>query len=129
MGEFKNVIKNIERMCSKCYPSKCRTDECQLYNENLCYSQSFSHIHSIDSDKLEETVTKWAEEHPEPVYPTWGEWLIEIGVAKRVPIGEPWPVEMPDGSMPEPTYEIVVNKNKLIPQYVIENLRIKPKER
>lgn len=129
MSEFKNVIKDIERMCGECYPNKCSTDECQLYKDDLCYPPLFARIHNIDSNKLEEKVKKWAEEHPEPVYPTWGEWLIEMGVAMRVPIGDPWPVEMPDGSMLEPAYEIVIDKNEPIPEYIIKNLQIKPKER
>ena len=25
---------------------------------------------------------QWAAEHPDPVYPTWGEWLVKMGVAE-----------------------------------------------
>ena len=29
---------------------------------------------------IEKNVMQWAAEHPEPVYPTWGEWLNTYGV-------------------------------------------------
>ena len=28
---------------------------------------------------IEKNVMQWAAEHPEPVYPTWGEWFVEHG--------------------------------------------------
>lgn len=31
---------------------------------------------------VEREVSAWAAENPEPVYPTWGEWLIKQGVLK-----------------------------------------------
>lgn len=32
---------------------------------------------------IEKNVMQWAAEHPEPVYPTWEEWLITQGVIKE----------------------------------------------
>lgn len=29
--------------------------------------------------EFEQRVMQWAAEHPEPVYPTWGEWFAEQG--------------------------------------------------
>ena len=33
----------------------------------------------MDYAHVESVVTKWAAEHPEPVYPTWLEWLQSLG--------------------------------------------------
>ena len=38
---------------------------------------------------IEKEVMSWAAEHPEPVYPTWFEWLEEQGVAGAIN-GEPY---------------------------------------
>ena len=32
---------------------------------------------------IEKNVMQWAAEHPEPVYPTWYEWLTSIGAVTR----------------------------------------------
>ena len=63
MAEFQIVAKEIERLC-KAYQDKCRTDECPLYLEDLCYAQAMSHIHDYEANNLENTVMLWAEEHP-----------------------------------------------------------------
>lgn len=31
---------------------------------------------------VEPIIQKWAEENPEPQYPTWGEWLLQQGVIR-----------------------------------------------
>ena len=36
----------------------------------------------VDYADVEKNVTAWAAEHPEPVYPTWGEWLESFGVVE-----------------------------------------------
>jgi len=36
-----------------------------------------------DYDGIEQIVMTWAAANPEPVYPTWAEWLIEMGVLER----------------------------------------------
>ena len=35
-----------------------------------------------DYSIVEREVSAWAAENPEPVYPTWGEWLIKQGILK-----------------------------------------------
>jgi len=35
---------------------------------------------NADWDGVEAAIAAWAAEHPEPVYPTWAEWLTSIGV-------------------------------------------------
>ena len=36
-----------------------------------------------DAESIAREVEKWAAEHPEPVYPTWYEWLTSIGAVMR----------------------------------------------
>ena len=78
MAEFQVVAKELERMCNTYHAAsgKCGTDECPLYCEDLCYALSMVHVHGDDAGNLEKAVMLWAAEHPEPVYPTWREWLL-----------------------------------------------------
>lgn len=32
-------------------------------------------MYDFDYDKMEQEALQWEADHPEPVYPTWGEWL------------------------------------------------------
>ena len=81
MAEFQEVAKELERMCNMYHAArKCGTDDCPVYYEDLCYAQVMVHVHGDDACNLEEVVMSWAEKHPKPVYPTWVEWLREIGI-------------------------------------------------
>ena len=71
MAEFLEVWRNHRRMC-EAYED---CGKCPLWT--ICIRDIF------DYDKLQEVeriVMSWAEEHPEPVYPTWEEWLLDNGV-------------------------------------------------
>lgn len=35
-----------------------------------------------EPDAVEHEVEAWAKDNPEPRYPTWGEWLCEVGVSR-----------------------------------------------
>lgn len=35
-----------------------------------------------DPEAVEREVVAWAKDNPEPRYPTWGEWLCEMGVSR-----------------------------------------------
>lgn len=39
-----------------------------------------SDIGDYELQEAETIITTWAAEHPEPVYPTWREWLIKLGI-------------------------------------------------
>ena len=71
MAEFRDVMKQWRRMCAN---TPCK--KCEIYE----FCEGFP---SLDSDRIEEIVTRWAEAHPEPVYPTWWEWLFSIGAVTR----------------------------------------------
>ena len=77
MAEYAEVIKQFKRMCKSVTPAKCTRGECPMGCENIgqCRKVAFEH-----PAKFEEQVMSWAAEHPEPVCPTWHEWLDSIGV-------------------------------------------------
>lgn len=72
MAEFQEVMRQWVRARKA---TKCRGEE----NDMLA-------VYPLEAydDKLiagiEERVMAWAAEHPEPVYPTWAEYLVSIGV-------------------------------------------------
>lgn len=71
------------------------------------------------SQKMEELVMSWAAEHPEPVYPTWYEWLEDVGIVYKVK------------SEYSQIYDIVLSTPKLfepIPADTAQKLGIEPKE-
>lgn len=41
------------------------------------------HLRLVEApEDVERRVLEWAKENPEPQYPTWGEWLCEVGVSR-----------------------------------------------
>lgn len=75
MAEFSEVMKQLARMTNACN-GKC--DECPLDDSVLCTGPWCSgNMEGIA--EAERIIMQWAEEHPDPVYPTWGEWFVEHG--------------------------------------------------
>ena len=68
-------------------------------------------------DEIESLVMSWAEEHPEPVYPTWREWLIEQGVIQMVES------ERHDFLIPS----MMLSVDEPIPADIAQKLGIEPK--
>lgn len=79
MSDFVQTMKDWKRMCSAM--EKLRPDDscngCMLegYSCPAIYEDDY-----IDYDDVEKQVTKWAAEHPEPVYPSVYEWLVSMGL-------------------------------------------------
>lgn len=78
MADFVQTMKDWRRMC-KSY-TQCGACPLYKYDPGKC-GRAVEHTEQL-LDKLnysivEDTVNKWAAEHPEPVYPTWGTWLAE----------------------------------------------------
>ena len=63
---------------------------------------------------IEKEVMAWAAEHPAPVYPTWGEWLMSIGVI--------------NGVHPHGAIDALGNLKQPIPADIAQKLGIEPKE-
>lgn len=130
MAEYTGIMRQQKRMCKYYETIVGSCEGCPIHEEEIAYIcvEAPCAIDIEDVDKAEKLIGTWAEKHPEPVYPTWEEWLIEIGVTKPVIIGEPWPVELPGGSMIEPAYKLVADTRKRIPAEIAEKLGIKPLE-
>lgn len=79
MAEFKEVMKQWRRMCEK------NRIDCMMFCP-ICANPTCGELaEATDEDirKAEDKVMLWAAEHPEPVYPTWWEWLFSIGAVTR----------------------------------------------
>ena len=117
MAEFQETVKHWRRMCRKMgnpYDNlKC--EDCPLNEERICTFE-ISDIQDDELTVIEEKVTQWAAEHPEPVYPTWLAWLASISVIPyTVPLDE----------------AVMVNKIgllKQIPADIAQKLGLEPKE-
>ena len=82
MSDFVKTMKDWRRMCVA--RSKLRGDQacygCRL--EDFGCLAIYEDKDDKDYSIVEREVSAWAAEHPEPIYPTWGDWLIKQGVLK-----------------------------------------------
>lgn len=88
MAEYTEVIKQFKRMCESTTGFKCSRGECPVMGyafgcENISQCRKIALEHP---NEFEEKVMSWAAEHPEPVYPTWAEWLESMHVITVTPI-------------------------------------------
>lgn len=40
-------------------------------------------VHSFEIEWAEKVIKEWLEDHPEPKYPSWFEWLQSVGVIPK----------------------------------------------
>lgn len=79
--DFKEGIRQWSRMCKTYVEIGEKNREgcafyCPLATNGIC-----GELMEEDEEEIEKGVAiieKWASENPEPVYPTWGEWLTEL---------------------------------------------------
>ena len=114
MAEYNEVIKQFKRMCKSVTPMKCTRGECPMGCENIgqCRKVAFER-----PAKFEEQVMTWAAENPEPVYPTWAEWLESKHVITVTQIDDYTKKVLPAFYMFSP-----------IPADIAQKLGIEPKE-
>lgn len=115
MAEFQEVMRQFGRICTSNF-GEC--DICDL--RPFCPSKTFPDKYEKSGrvEWLEKKVLAWAAEHPEPVYPTWGDWLAEMKLVS-------W---QNDGNG---TYSVMVPTFKMcteIPADIAQRLGIEPKE-
>ena len=117
MAEFVQTMKDWKRMCNAmgqedeytaCDKCDLRDFDCPAIYEKECNSADWKHV--------ERVVAKWAAEHPEPQYPTWGEYLASIGVMKP--------------AQPDKAYEVWFTQlySTNIPADLAQKLGLQPKE-
>ena len=79
MADFVQTMKDWRRMCmamEKLRPNDaCAGCRLEGYGCPAIYENN-SHV---DFRDVEKQVSEWAEAHPDPVYPTWLEWLMNKG--------------------------------------------------
>lgn len=73
MAEFQEVMKQWRRFCK----SHSNCGECEFDGKGICGE---AHLSDVPYSDMELRIMSWAAEHPEPVYPTWVEWLHENGI-------------------------------------------------
>ena len=114
VAEFVQIMKDWRRMC-KAYTtddeSCCNGCPALDFQESGC-GAIFEMEDSTDWQRYADTIMSWAAEHPEPVYPTWAEWLKIQGI-----IGI-------DNSRPYVSQRAYDN----IPADIAQKLGIEPKE-
>ena len=127
MAEFVQTMKDWRRMC-KAFT----TDD-----DSCCYGCPVVDLHehgceaifemedSTDWERYEGQIREWAAEHPEPVYPTWGEWLIKIGGAVKKLYAQQYHYE---AAQPTQLIEVVEVLDEPIPADIAEKLGIEQKE-
>ena len=114
MAEFVQTIKDWGRMCL----SDKSCGDCPMMDADgrahiLC---SEGGIQIAVPEIQEAVIEKWAAEHPEPVYPTWYQWLANMNVV---------PIELP----PEQAVVVTdIGLLKNIPADIADRLGIEPKE-
>lgn len=117
MAEFQDVMRQWVR-ARKATASSCEENVLSVYPLE-------TYDDALIAD-IERNVMQWAADHPEAVYPTWGEWLISVGAARKIPTGIPF--ELLDGRIVDSPWETVVDVNTPIPADTAQKLGIKPKE-
>lgn len=124
MAEFLEVHRQFDRMCRYYQRKRECPMACPMIGVNIseCRKIAFE-----EPDVTEKTVMSWAAEHPEPVYPTWLEYLARYCGAPRkidlVPVGF---AEEVHGVLPE-TYIHWLMTHR-IPADTAQKLGLQPKE-
>ena len=122
MADFVQMMKDWKRMCNAmgqedeytaCAKCDLRDFGCPAIYEKECDSADWKHVENV--------VAKWVAEHPEPVYPSWGEWLEKQGIVKLVNSDR----YEEDGRK---VYMLLENIDNQIPADIAQKLEIEPKE-
>lgn len=77
MAEFQDVMKQFDRMCWYYQRKRECPMGCPMNGVNISQCRKVAFEEPIVTEK---TVMAWAAEHPEPKYPTWLEWLHDLGL-------------------------------------------------
>ena len=128
MFEFAEVMRQWKRMCMAMDDREkagegYACDLCPLLGCGAVYEMSQNHDWGEDA----EYVMSWAKEHPEPVYPTWREYLQEQGVLDVEYIPAASSTTSTSKSYVQ-TVKTLAPFYRSIPADIAEKLGIEPKE-
>ena len=114
MADFVQTMRDWRRMC-KAMGQDDEYNACQQCELEYCGCPAIydKECDGADWGLVENLVTAWAKENPEPVYPTWWSWLINEGVIEK-------------GSTYTGAFDQL--KTKSIPADIAEKLGVEPKE-
>ena len=113
--EFVQIMKDWRRMCKAQNDTICgECSSCPMGDDGKsCMAVYENEFDAVDFAHIEQTVMSWAAEHTEPVYPTWGEYLCNIGLIHDCTESE------------DAIYRLF---NNIIPADIAQKLGIEPKE-
>ena len=124
--EIYDFLKSWKRMCNSMTEMN-GCEDCQIVRNTHGARCGDMPCEMQDVESIAREVEKWAAEHPEPVYPTWREWLIKLGIISFEP-------DFHSLLHPEPTtvtnaVKAYLNKegSKPIPADIAEKLGLKPR--
>ena len=119
MAEFQEVMNHWRRMC-KAQDDGSNRDVCATCPLKPGCSAIYEDD-DMDYVHVEQVVMKWAAEHPEPIYPTWEEYLISKGLLM--------PYWNEQGTAP---YDMYIYAERAlanpIPADIAQKLGVEPKE-
>ena len=127
MTDFVQTMMDWRRMCKTYTVEGHECEGCPLVDiaEYACgaiFEAEFADV--VDWAELERRLDKWAAEHPEPVYPTWIDWLYENGLVLK-PSG--WDMSLL--GIPFELKCVTTEKaEQEIPADIAQKLGLKPKE-
>lgn len=111
MAEFREVMKQWKRFCK----SHNHCGECEFDGKGICGE---AHLSDVPYADIELRIMAWAAEHPEPVYPTWRDALLECGLLYKK-------ADNTGGAEIVPNWPEMA---KPIPADIAQKLGIEPKE-
>ena len=125
MAEFAEVMKQARRLCEM---EECR--KCPLYNfdagDCMMSLNDYSGEVDVDYAEVENIIMQWAEENPEPVYPSWTEaWKQLFPDAPYIPCPSNFSKKYCLNCKLTSCMEC---KNNPMPAEIAKKLGIKPKE-
>ena len=127
MSEFSKAMHEWHRMCDYFFNGTEWTcyEDCPLYVYKICSESTEKYTVPLEmaqelADEIEQTIMIWAKENPEPVYPTFAEWLNSISVAIS---DRPFPAP----NIPVPVFQANEKMFEPIPEKLAKKLELKPK--
>lgn len=78
LTKFAQTMHDWQRMC-KYFENHYDCNYCPLKNCGAIWEMD----DITDWEKIEKSIDTWAAENPEPKYPTWREYLVNIGLIKE----------------------------------------------